>query len=109
MGALKNHTCVRGETFSYQFEMQNGADGSAFNLTGYTGQSEVRDTTGRLVCTITVTFPSAGVVLLTIPAATTVSVREGVYEWDLFIRAASPETQLLHGEFEFTKPVSKRP
>jgi anionic cell wall polymer biosynthesis LytR-Cps2A-Psr (LCP) family protein len=109
--ARKDHIIEKGATFSYQFQVQNGADGSAFNLTGYTGQAEVRDGSKRLVCAMTVTIatPTNGTIVLSIPAATTVNLREGIYDWDCFIRATSPETRLLYGKAEVIPSISARP
>lgn|ERR1043166_4419989 len=111
--ARKDITVEKGATFSYPIQMQNG-DGTPFNLTGYTGQAEIREEAGskNLVVAMTVTIGSPatnGTITLQIPAATTAALREGNYEWDFYIRATSPEIRLLSGKASIIPSVCKRP
>lgn len=109
--ARKDITVEKGATFTYRLEIQN-ANETAFNLTGYTGQAEIRSAAGdknlivALVCTIS--SPSSGVVVLSLTAAVTAGLREGIYDWDFFIRATSPEIRLLSGKVTIGPSVSKR-
>jgi hypothetical protein len=114
MGAArKDITVEKGATFSYRLEITNKVDATAFNLTGYTAQAEIRESAGNknliVAMTGTISSPTTGVLLLTIAAVDTASLREGIYEWDLFIRATGSEIRLLAGKAMIAPSVSKRP
>jgi hypothetical protein len=107
--ALKNIVVERGATFSFPFLVRNTDDNSVFDLTGFTGQAQVRETPqGKLIadmaCPITV---GTGLVSPTIDPDDTVVLRLGIFHWDLFIRSSTRSIRLLQGQAKVVDTVSR--
>jgi hypothetical protein len=90
------------------------ADGTAYNLTGYTAKMQVRETFGGgLVADIPTDIGTislggaAGTITVAIPTADTATLEPGRYVYDLVLIDGSAERyRVLEGECEITPGVT---
>jgi hypothetical protein len=108
-------TIEKGATFALQFNILNSGNNTAFDLTGFTATSEIRvspnssNTLAIFTCQIA-SPPTQGIILITLPDATTASLPVGVYHWDLFVKQSSPQEQsirLIKGTCEVVPTVTR--
>jgi hypothetical protein len=108
-----NFTCPKGTTFAKSVTYK--VNKFAVNLTGYSARMQVRETltsTSTLVSLSTaagnMTVNSAGVVTMTISAATTAGLPNGTHVYDLEIESGGGVvTRLLEGKFKVTGEVTR--
>ncbi len=92
-----------GSTFTDSFQLQNAVvPPTNFDLTGYTGSAMVRvnpgDKNPLATFTVTIAAPATlGQITMTILAATTATLKAGVYSYDLVITAGAVQTRLMAG------------
>lgn len=94
MASISNLTIDQGTTYSVTITV-NDDTGSARNLTGYTGRSQMRRsyyTSANTTFTVSVTNPSAGEISITLTAAQTANVKAGRYVYDLELVNANSTT-----------------
>ena len=86
-------------------------DGSAINLTNYTGRSHIRATReSSNYVAFNMTFPDrvAGQVTMTLPSATSSSMAAGSYVYSLEIEsAAGAVTRLIEGSLTLTREITR--
>ena len=85
MASISNLTIDQGTTYSVTITV-NDDTGSARNLTGYTGRSQMRRsyyTSANTTFTVSITSPSTGEISITLTAAQTANVKAGRYVYDL--------------------------
>ena len=85
MASISNLTIDQGTTYSVTITV-NDDTGSARNLTGYTGRSQMRRsyyTSANTAFTVSVTNPANGEISITLTAAQTANVKAGRYVYDL--------------------------
>jgi hypothetical protein len=85
MASISNLTIDQGTTYTVSISV-NDDTGSARNLTGYTGRSQMRRSyysSSNTSFTVTITNPSAGEITLNLSAAQTANVKAGRYVYDL--------------------------
>jgi len=95
-----NFTFEQGATFSRQLTVQD--NGSAMNLTNYTGRmqlrSSVESSTIALTVTCSITNASGGILTISNTATETMAVSPGIYVYDLEIESsAGVVTRLMEG------------
>lgn len=107
-----NFVCPKGTTFAKSVTYK--VNKFAVNLTGYSARMQVRETLNSpstLVSLSTgsgMTVSSAGVITMTISAATTAGFANGTYVYDLEIESAGGVvTRLLEGKFKVTGEVTR--
>jgi len=85
MASISNLIIDQGTTYSVTITV-NDDTGSARNLTGYTGRSQMRRsyyTSANTAFTVSVTNPANGEISITLTAAQTANVKAGRYVYDL--------------------------
>jgi hypothetical protein len=108
-----NFTCPKGTTFSKSVTYK--VNKFAVNLTGYSARMQVRETLASTSTLVSLSSPSngmtvnsAGVITMTISAATTAGFANGTYVYDLEIESAGGVvTRLLEGKFKVTGEVTR--
>ena len=105
-----NFTIEQGATFTRLLTLKE--NNSVMNLTGYSAASQFRSThdSSTVACTITasVTNASAGQITLSMTAAATGAVEEGIYVYDVEITASSGAvTRILQGQVTVTPEVTR--
>lgn len=105
-----NFTVEQGATFTRVLTLQENS--SAMNLTGYSAASQMRlshDTStvaGTFSCTIS--NASGGQITLTMTAATTRAIEEGIYVYDVEMTSgAGTVTRVLQGRVTVTAEVTR--
>ena len=94
MASISNLTIDQGTTYSVTITV-NDDTGSARNLTGYTGRSQMRRsyyTSANTAFTVSVTNPANGEISITLTAAQTANVKAGRYVYDLELVNAKSTT-----------------
>ena len=94
MASISNLTIDQGTTYSVTITV-NDDTGSARNLTGYTGRSQMRRsyyTSANTAFTVSVTNPANGEISITLTAAQTANVKAGRYVYDLELVNANSTT-----------------
>jgi len=85
MASVSNLTLDQGTTYSVSI-IVNDDTGSARNLTGYTGRSQLRRSyysSSNTAFTIAITNPANGEITLNLTAAQTANIKAGRYVYDL--------------------------
>ena len=85
MASISNLTIDQGTTYSVSIAV-NDDTGSARNLTGYTGRSQMRRSyysSTNTAFTVAITSPTTGEITLNLTAAQTANVKAGRYVYDL--------------------------
>ena len=85
MASVSNLTIDQGTTYSVSIAV-NDDTGSARNLTGYTGRSQMRRSyysSTSTAFTVAITSPTTGEITLNLTAAQTANVKAGRYVYDL--------------------------
>ena len=94
MASISNLIIDQGTTYSVTITV-NDDTGSARNLTGYTGRSQMRRsyyTSANTAFTVSVTNPANGEISITLTAAQTANVKAGRYVYDLELVNANSTT-----------------
>ena len=94
MASISNLTIDQGTTYSVTITV-NDDTGSARNLTGYTGRSQMRRSyysSANTAFTVSVTNPANGEISITLTAAQTANVKAGRYVYDLELVSANSIT-----------------
>ena len=76
MAVYANIPIDQGSDFASEVTVE-GSDGIVFNLTGYTARGQIRKTytsTSKISFTTLINNPSAGKIMISLPAATTASM-----------------------------------
>jgi hypothetical protein len=115
MAGVYNFTIEQGTTYAEVFTWQQ-ANGSAINLTGYTGRMQLRDriVEGPLIAEISTALGTmtlggaAGTITITVDAATTSSwsFQTAVYDLEL-TSAAGVVVRLLKGKIRLDPQVTR--
>ena len=85
MASVSNLNLDQGATYSVSI-IVNDDTGSARNLTGYTGRSQLRRSyysSSNTAFTIAITNPANGEITLNLTAAQTANIKAGRYVYDL--------------------------
>jgi hypothetical protein len=93
----------QGASFDRTFTVT--VNGSALNLTGYTGACQVRvtfdDTSALFTPTVTL-GGTAGTIVVTTPATTTAGVAVGNYQYDVWLTQGTTSYPILVGKYALT-------
>jgi hypothetical protein len=99
-----NITARQGQTFTFSFTIKT--DGVAWNLSTYIGRMHVKKTnisatrTLNLVSPTNITLTSAGLVTITVSAATMSDITYGDYVYDIELESAGGTVYtVLEGKF----------
>ena len=99
----------QGETLRQVLRFEH-PDGSAMDLSGQSGFSQVRETPdhGTLICQMGVLIePEEGRVTLSIPAETTAGITPGIYFWDFCLTDETGTRFYLGGRFHLKPAVTE--
>ena len=89
-----------GSTFNQTFDLESTDTNAAFNLDGYTAAAQMRKWAGASTATdftASIPEPSAGKIVIELPAATTLSLREGRYVYDILITKGNVTERVVEG------------
>lgn len=106
-----NPRFVQGDTWEFSVNVQD-ANETAFDLTGYTAQSQLREHASSVSAAITLTCeietPTNGIIKVTGDKDSTSAVTAGKYAWDLQITYVSGEIYtILAGTFTVLAEVTR--
>ena len=110
-----NMVCDQGSTFQRVLEIKD-ADGTAFELTGYTARMQIRrdlDSTSSLMELTTangriVISGVLGVITITLtPELTATLTRSGVYDLEIVKTATGAVHKVVRGEFRLEKEITR--
>lgn len=111
MSAKYNLVADQATTFNFQFTV--ATDGTAWNLSGYTGTLTVRPFLGSTTTTLLATtangkmvFNNAAGRITVIFSSTDTNITPNRYVYDLVLDSGSIETRLLEGKFIVTPGVT---
>lgn len=105
-----NFTVEQGATFTRVLTLQENS--SAMNLTGYSSASQMRlsHDTGTVAGTFTCTISNAtgGEITMTMTAAVTRAIEEGIYVYDVEMTSSTGTvTRVLQGRVTVTAEVTR--
>ena len=105
-----NLICERGTDFSATFNIQNEANTTPLNLTGYSAVAKLkRSYTSSTSTDFTVDFPDRynGQLSITLPNATSTTLEARRYVYDILLTAPSgTKSRVIEGIIEVTPGVS---
>ena len=106
MAVKANITMDQGTTFSTQITLTD-ANNNPLNLTGYTGESQMRKWyTSNTATNFNIALAN-GVIILSMDANTTASITDGRYVYDVKLTDASGNvTRIVEGQVTVTPEVS---
>tara|TARA_Y100000385_G_C12785469_1_gene505314 strand:- start:37 stop:375 length:339 start_codon:yes stop_codon:yes gene_type:complete len=111
MATISNIFIDQGATFSTSVTVSD-VDGSAFNLTGYTAQAQLRKTYESITFTNFTTSidstPTTGIITIELTTAQTTALEAGRYVYDLLITSnGGQKTRVIEGIATIMPSVSR--
>ncbi len=108
MSTKANLVIDQGSTFSTTISLTDD-DGLAIDLTGYTGQSQIRKhyTSATSVPFTVAIAPSTGQVTLSLTATVTAGLASGRYVYDVELTTGSTVSRVLEGLVTVSPEVTK--
>ena len=109
MAVYANLTVDQGTDFSSSVDVTD-ADGDPVALTGYSVSGQIRkhyNSSTKVDFTATVSNASAGIISLSLSAATTNAMKAGRYVYDVEIDLSGTKTRVLEGQLEVTPGVTR--
>ena len=97
---VSNLVINAGSTFSQTFELGNTLDSSAFNLTGYSVEAQMRkhaSSTGVTTFTSSISDAASGKILVGLPSTETVNIKPGRYVYDIVVTSGAIKTRVVEG------------
>ena len=105
-----NLICERGTDFSASFNIQNEANTTPLNLTGYSAVAKLKQSfTSSTSTDFTVAFPDRynGQLSISLPNATSTTLEARMYVYDILLTAPSgTKSRVIEGILEVTPGVS---
>lgn len=99
---------IQGETFQQDIVLTD-ADGTALDLTGFSGRGTVKSAAGTTIATLDVIVydDDAGLVTIGLSAATTAALTAGVYSYDVEVYAGTEQVyKPIHGTFTVISEIT---
>ena len=109
MAVYANLTVDQGTDFSSSVDVTD-ADGDPVSLTGYSVAGQIRkhyNSSTKVDFTATVSNATAGIISLSLSAATTNAMKAGRYVYDVEIDLSGTKTRVLEGQLEVTPGVTR--
>jgi len=107
---VNNLIIYTGTDFNQTFTLQNSNNLSALDLTDYTACAEIKKHEGSLTRTpFTITFPNrlTGTITISLPSATTSSMKPGNYVYDLFVKSSNDSIKVVEGKVFVKQAVTR--
>tara|TARA_B100000212_G_scaffold280634_1_gene220484 strand:+ start:525 stop:854 length:330 start_codon:yes stop_codon:yes gene_type:complete len=109
MAVYANLTVDQGTDFSSAIDVTD-SDGDPVSLVGYTVAGQIRkhyNSSTKVDFVATVSNATAGIVSLSLSAATTNAMKAGRYVYDVEIDLNGTKTRVLEGQLEVTPGVTR--
>ena len=109
MAVYANLTVDQGTDFSSAIDVTD-SDGDPVSLVGYTVAGQIRkhyNSSTKVDFVATVSNATAGIVSLSLSAATTNAMKAGRYVYDVEIDLSWTKTRVLEGQLEVTPGVTR--
>ena len=109
MAVYANLTVDQGTDFSSAIDVTD-SDGDPVSLVGYTVAGQIRkhyNSSTKVDFVATVSNATAGIVSLSLSAATTNAMKAGIYVYDVEIDLNGTKTRVLEGQLEVTPGVTR--
>jgi len=107
--AYVNLYMEQGTTFSSVITLDD-LNGSVYDLTGYTANSQIRKSfySSNATATFTTSItPATGTITLSLTSAQTANITPGRYLYDTIIRTGSTVTRVLEGVIDVSPRVTR--
>lgn len=100
----------QGADFSTSITLDDSS-GVAYDLTGYTGKSQIRKSYYSANATaefaVSIPSPANGTIILSLTSANTANISAGRYVYDVMIRSGNNTTRLVEGIVNILPQVTK--
>ena len=109
MAVYANLTVDQGTDFSSSVDVTD-ADGDPVSLIGYSVAGQIRkhyNSSTKVDFVATVSNATAGIISLSLSAATTNAMKAGRYVYDVEIDLSGTKTRVLEGQLEVTPGVTR--
>lgn len=109
--AVLNLQCVQGDDYEKPLRFRDKITQQVLNLTGWTGEAQIRNESDQLLTTFTILIDHAvapGIVHLSLTDAVTSDLPVGKHLWDLeLVNSLGMKRTYLKGTFKVTEQVTR--